>query len=182
LIYCSRLPADIEVCFLDDLYHSKMTDERVYYIKLQPYYSYIPMETFILRFLNSALFRNVFDKLDAPLSVMPATSAVVKRKIISIEIHDMFAKYANRLNYDGKKVQKKMNPREIDEIISKYILYHLHQFFRDGPPPASKTRRLSSSKTAKKKGHSNHSPNSNVFYVDRTSAVKNMRNKTVRNR
>lgn len=182
LIYCSRLPADIEVCFLDDLYHSKMTDERVYYIKLQPYYSYIPMETFILRFLNSALFRNVFDKLDAPLSVMPATSAVVKRKIISIELHDMFAKYANRLNYDGKKVQKKMNPREIDEIISKYILYHLHQFFRDGPPPASKMRRLSSSKTAKKKGHSNHSPNSNVFYVDRTSAVKNMRNKTVRNR
>ena len=182
LIYCSRLPADIEVCFLDDLYHSKMTDERVYYIKLQPYYSYIPMETFILRFLNSALFRNVFDKLDAPLSVMPATSAVVKRKIISIELHDMFAKYANGLNYDAKKVQKKMNPREIDEIISKYILYHLHQFFRDGPPPASKMRRLSSSKTAKKKGHSNHSPNSNVFYVDRTSAVKNMRNKTVRNR
>jgi hypothetical protein len=182
LIYCSRLPADIEVCFLDDLYHSKMTDERVYYIKLQPYYSYIPMETFILRFMNSALFRNVFDKLDAPLSVMPATSAVVKQKIISIELHDMFAKYANRLNYDGKKVQKKMNPREIDEIISKYILYHLHQFFRDGPPPASKTRRLSSSKTAKKKGHSKHSPNSNVFYVDRASAVKNMRNKTVRNR
>jgi hypothetical protein len=132
--------------------------------------------------MNSALFRNVFDKLDAPLSVMPATSAVVKRKIISIELHDMFAKYANRLNYDGKKVQKKMNPREIDEIISKYILYHLHQFFRDGPPPASKTRRLSSSKTAKKKGHSKHSPNSNVFYVDRASAVKNMRNKTVRNR
>jgi hypothetical protein len=186
LIYCSRLPAEIEVCFLDDLYHSKMTDERVYYIKLQPYYSYIPMETFILRFLNSALFRNVFDKLDAPLSVMPATSAVVKRKIISIELHDLFVKYANRLNYDAKKNQKKMNPREIDEIISKYILYHIQQFFRDGPPqqppPASKTRRLSSSKTSKKKGHSNHSPNSNVFYVDKTSAVKNMHNKTVRNR
>ncbi len=186
LIYCSRLPAEIEVCFLDDLYHSQMADERVYYIKLQPYYSYISMETFVLRFLNSALFRNVFDKLDAPLSVMPTTSASMKRKIISIELHDLFVKYANGLNYDAKKVQKKMNPREIDEIISKYILYHLQQFFRDGPPqqppPASKMRRISSSKTAKKKGHSNHHPGNNVFYVDKTSAVKNMHNKTVRNR
>lgn len=186
LIYCSRLPPDIEVCFLDDLYHSQMTDERVYYIKLQPYYSYISMETFVLRFLNSALFRNVFDKLDAPLSVMPATSASMKKKIISIELHDLFVKYANGLNYDAKKVQKKMNPREIDEIISKYILYHLQQFFRDGPPhqppPASKMRRISSSKTVKKKGHSHHHPSNNVFYVDKTSAVKNMRNKTARNR
>ena len=29
-IHCSRLPSNIEVCFLDDLYHPKMTDERVY--------------------------------------------------------------------------------------------------------------------------------------------------------
>lgn len=185
LIYCSRLPANIEVCFLDDLYHSKMTDERVYYIKLQPYYSYISMETFILRFLNSALFRNIFNKFEVP-SITTSMTPSVKQLILSIELQDMFAKYANGLNYDAKTVQKKMNPREIDEIISKYILYHLQQFFRDGPPPPSTTkiRRLSSSKTAKKKGHSNHFNNhpNNVFYVDKTSAVKNMHNKTVRNR
>jgi hypothetical protein len=93
-------------------------------------------------------------------------------------------------DYDAKTVQKKINPREIDEIISKYILYHLQQFFRDGPPsPLSQSkqkRRASTSKTAKKKGHSSHHhhhhhPN-NVFYVDKTSALKNMHNKTVRNR
>jgi hypothetical protein len=195
LIYCSRLPADIEVCFLDDLYHSKMTDERVYYIKLQSYYAHISMDTFVLRFLNSALFKEVFSRFDPPSSsIIPSMSATVKRKILSIEIHDMFSKYANALSYDAKAVQRKMNPREIDEIISKYILYHLQQFFRDGPPPVqspgSKLRRLSSlsSKTAKKKGHSGHNHHhhhdhpSNVFYVDKASAVKNMRNKTVRNR
>jgi len=191
LIYCSRLPADIEVCFLDDLYHSKMTDERVYYIKLQPYYAYISMDTFVHRFLNSHLFRDVFSEFDPPSSsMMPSMAATVKRKILSIELHDMFSKYANGLNYDAKAIQRKINPREIDEIISKYILYHLQQFFRDGPPvqsPASKLRRSSSSsKTAKKKGNSGHhhhhrSP-ANIFYVDKTSAVKNMHNKTVRNR
>ena len=185
-IHCSRLPSNIEVCFLDDLYHPKMTDERVYYIKLQPYYSHIPFETFVIRFLNSALFRNVFDKMHVQ-SITSSMSGLVKKEILSIEIHNLFAKYANISNYDAKMQQKKMNPREIDEIISKYILFHLQQFFRDGPPrfpphPSSKQlHRPSLHKTAKKKGSSQHHPG-NVFYVDKTSAVKNMHNKTVRNR
>ena len=184
-IHCSRLPSNIEVCFLDDLYHPKMTDERVYYIKLQPYYSHISFETFVIRFLNSALFRNVFDQMYVP-SISPSMSALVKKEILSIEIHNLFKKYANISNYDAKMHQKKMNPREIDEIISKYILFHLQQFFRDGPPrlPQSSSKQLRRSslhKTAKKKGSSYHHPG-NVFYVDKTSAVKNMHNKTVRNR
>jgi hypothetical protein len=183
-IRCSRLPANIEVCFLDDLYHPKMTDERVYYIKLQPYYSYIPFETFVIRFLNSALFRNVFDKMQI-LSIHPSMSALVKKEILSIEIHNLFTKYANISNYNAKEYQKKMNPREIDEIISKYILYHLQMFFRDGPPQRSSSskqiRRPSSNKTARKKRSSTHNP-SNVFYIDKTTAVKNMHNKTIRNR
>jgi len=183
LIYCSRLPADIEVCFLDDLYHAKMTDERVYYIKLQPYYSYISFETFVTRFINSVLFRNVFDKF-AIQSITPSMTSTIKKQILSIELHDLFMKYANIAKYDAKTVQRKMNPREIDEIISKYILYHLQQFFRDGPPsPSNQSKKgRRSSKTAKKKGHSTHHPQSNVFYVDDTTAVRNMRNKTVRNR
>ena len=182
-IHCSRLPSNIEVCFLDDLYHPKMTDERVYYIKLQPYYSHIPFETFVVRFLNSALFRNVFDKMHIP-SISPSMSALVKKEILSIEIHNLFTKYANISNYDAKIHQKKMNPREIDEIISKYILFHLQQFFRDGPPPppSKQLRRPSLHKTAKKKGPSNYRPGNNIFYVDKTTAVKNMHNKTIRNR
>jgi len=181
LIYCSRLPADIEVCFLDDLYHTKMTDERVYYIKLQPYYSYISFETFVVRFLNSGLFRSVFDKIPVP-SITSSMTSTIKKQILSIELHDLFMKYANMAKYDAKTIQRKMNPREIDEIISKYILYHLQQFFRDGPPSPPLKQRRRSSKTAKKRGHLNHNPNNNVFYVDDTTAVRNMRNKTVRNR
>lgn len=187
-IHCSRLPVNIDICFLDDVYHSKMTDERVYYIKLQPFYSYISFETFVVRFLNSSLFRDVFDKIDVS-SITPSMSSAVKKQIISIELHDMFIKYANIANYDAKSYQRKMNPREIDEIISKYIIYHLQQFFRDGPPRLNSSeqsiknlnKRSRLSKTAKKKGHLTHHPN-NVFYVDKTTAVKNMHNKTIRNR
>lgn len=203
-IHCSRLPSNIEVCFLDDLQHPKMTDERVYYIKLQPYYSYIPFETFVVRFLNSALFRNVFDKIEIP-SISPTMPALVKKEILSIEIYNLFMKYVNMANFDAKSYQKKLNPREIDEIISKYILFHLQQFFRDGPPSSSSSanvhpksgassgssrqqqqqqqgrRSASAAKTVKKKGLSQHQPG-NVFYVNKTTAVKNMHNKTVHNR
>jgi hypothetical protein len=190
LIYCARLPANIEVCFLDDVFHKKMTDDRVYYIKLQPYYTHIPFETFVVRFLNSRLFREVFDKIDVP-SITHTMPVNIKKQILSIELHDLFVKYANMSKYDAKTVQRKTNPREIDEIISKYILYHLQEFFRDGPPQPKVISNASTDKarriTAKKKGsstyhhsRSNHNINHNIFYVDKTSAVKNIHNNTVR--
>jgi hypothetical protein len=191
-IRCSRLPADIEICFLDDVYHPKMTEERVYYIKLQAYHFHIPFQMFVVRFLNSRLYRDVFDGFSVP-SVTSALTAAAKKQVLSIELHDLFVKYANMSEYDVKSQQRKMNPREIDEIISKYILYHLQQFFRDGPTPTPPRSLPSSSilhqrtKTSKKNrysgtGHTAAAAAANVFYVDKTTAVKNMRNKTVRNR
>jgi len=189
-VRCGRLPSDIEICFLDDVHHPKMVDERVYYIKLQAYHSYIPFEMFVVRFLNSALYRDVFDKFHVP-SITHGLSSSAKKQILSIEIHNLFIKYANLSHYDAKLNQRKLNPREIEEIISKYILYHLQQFFRDGPPhpmrplrapsPSSSHRRRTSKKNVSTR---TPSPNStgHVFYVDKNSAVKNMRNKTMRNR
>jgi hypothetical protein len=192
-IRCGRLPSDIEICFLDDVEHPKMVDERVYYIKLQPYHSYIPFEMFVVRFLNSALYRDVFDKFNVP-SITPGMASNAKKQILSIEIHNLFVKYANLSEYDAKANQQDINPREIDEIISKYILYHLHQFFREGPPQLSLQRGLKPSsnrrrtiKTSKKKTSTRSqqhpaSATSNIFYVDKTTSVKNMRNKTMRKR
>ena len=188
------MPADIEICFLDDVYHPKMTDERVYYIKLQAYHFHIPFHMFVIRFLNSRLYRDVFDGFSVP-SITSGLTAVAKKQVLSIELHDLFVKYANMAEYDVKAQQRKMNPREIDEIISKYILYHLQQFFRDGPPLPPPPRSLPSSSispalrannTKKNRVVSRHhhaaTAAANVFYVDKTTAVKNMRNKTVRNR
>jgi hypothetical protein len=189
-IRCSRLPSDIDICFLDDLEHPKMVDERVYYIKLQAYHSFIPFEMFVVRFLNSALYRNIFDKLNLP-SVITGTSIAAKKQIISIELYNVLMRYVEMSDYDERSIHQKVNPREIDEIISKYILYHLQQFFKEGPPQNSYSLRSSSRsrvqirKTSKKNvstrsASSNH--NGHIFYVDKNTAVKNMKNTTMRKR
>jgi hypothetical protein len=188
-IRCGRLPADIEICFLDDVEHPKMVDERVYYIKLQPYYSYIPFEVFVIRFLNSALYRDVFDKMSTPM-IMPGITSAAKKQILSIELHNLFIKWAGLADYDAKARQKNVNPREIDEIISKYILYHLQQFFRDGVlDREARSLQTIRKRTSSKKNLSAKNPGivrpraaGYMVVVDKNSAIKNMRNKTVRKR
>jgi hypothetical protein len=177
-IRCGRLPADIEICFLDDVEHPKMVDERVYYIKLQAYHSYIPFEMFVVRFLNSALYRDVFSHFQVP-SIIPGTSSAAKSQIISIEMNNLLVKIAEAAEYDVKANQRKVNPREIDEIISKYILYHLQQFFRDGLASATHKPR---NKTSKKNSRASSLNRRRVYYIDKNTAVKNMKNKTIRNR
>jgi hypothetical protein len=188
---CSRLPPDIDICFLDDILHERMVDEKVYYIKLQGYHSYIPFEHYVLRFLGSKLYKNVFESLKPVTgSIGPTMTPQVKKQVITIELQNLLVKRANHAQYDARKHHNKMNPREIDEIISKYILHHLQQFFKDGPPTApahaSASIRKRGSRTMKKNStrqRSNSSSSSNnVFYVDKASAVKNMRNKTIKNK
>ena len=181
---CSRLPPDIEICFLDDILHERMVDEKVYYIKLQGYHSYIPFEHYVLRFLGSKLYKNVFEPLKPLLG---SISPTMKKQVITIELQNLLVKRANQAQYDARKHHNKMNPREIDEIISKYILYHLQQFFKDGPPPAMTTTNIRKRGTRTMKKNSiirqrDKSRNNNVFYVDKASAVKNMRNKTIKNK
>ena len=177
-IRCGRLPADIEICFLADVEHPNMVDERVYYIKLQAYHSYIPFEMFVVRFLNSALYRDVFSHFQVP-SIIPGTSSAAKSQIISIEMNNLLVKIAEAAEYDVKANQRKVNPREIDEIISKYILYHLQQFFRDGLASATHKPR---NKTSKKNSRASSLNRRRVYYIDKNTAVKNMKNKTIRNR
>ena len=155
-----------------------MVDERVYYIKLQAYHSYIPFEMFVVRFLNSALYRDVFSHFQVP-SIIPGTSSAVKSHILSIEMNNLLVKIAEAAEYDVKANQQKVNPREIDEIISKYILYHLQQYFRDGLASAMHKPR---NKTSKKNSRATSLNRRRVYYIDKNTAVKNMKNKTIRNR
>lgn len=180
-IRCGRLPSDIEICFLDDVEHPKMVDERVYYIKLQAYHSYIPFEMFVVRFLNSALYRDVFSHFQVP-SITPGTSSAVKSHILSIEMNNLLVKIAEAAEYDVKANQRKVNPREIDEIISKYILYHLQQFFRDGLAASTSATNKPRNKTSKKNSRASSLNQRRVYYIDKNTAVKNMKNKTIRNR
>lgn len=173
---CSRLSANIEICFLDDLLHQKMVDEKVYYIRLQSYNSYIPFEQYITRFINSKLYEQYFSELHTSMMVT-ASNKQVHKQMTAIELNNVLMKRAKLSHYDAKKVLSKVNPREIDEIISKYILYHLQLFFKDARPlgePASasastrnKTRKVSSANISSSKTGKNR-----IFVVDKDTAVK----------
>jgi hypothetical protein len=172
---CSRLSANIEICFLDDVLHQKMVDEKVYYIRLQSYNSYIPFEQYITRFINSKLYDQYFSELH--LSRMGyASNKLVYKQTTAIELNNVLMKRAKMSQYDAKKVLSKVNPREIDEIISKYILYHLQLFFKDARPlgePASasasarnKTRKVSSANISSSK-----TGKTRIFDVNKDTAV-----------
>ena len=174
---CSRLSANIEICFLDDLLHQKMVDEKVYYIRLQSYNSYIPFEQYITRFINSKLYEQYFSELHTSMMVTVSNKQVHKQ-MTAIELNNVLMKRAKLSHYDAKKVLSKVNPREIDEIISKYILYHLQLFFKDARPQINlgdtasassrnKTRKISAANTNLTKSGKNR-----LFIVDKDTAVK----------
>lgn len=169
----SRLPQDIEICFLDDVLHPKMVDNKVYYIKLQGYHSYIPFEQYIARFISST----IFDQFAKNVTVTANTSYQIQKQIAAIEINNLVIKYAKIMNYDAKQHITHTNPREIDEIISKYILYHLEQFFKDRPK-LNVLRYNNKHKTRKSINYS--SSLKRVFLVNKAEALKNKRGKSMK--
>ena len=105
-VRCTKLPDNIEVCFIDDLYHVGMVDEKVYYINVKPYKHQLSIEKMIDAFLDSKLGDKVHEK---------------EHFINSIQ-HE-----CKKYNY---KISEKMTQeQEIDEIIGKRMLQHLKQFF-----------------------------------------------------
>ena len=100
---CTQLPPDVEICFIDDLFHPKMEDEKVYYINVKPYHHHLSFSTFLLRFVNSKLGKKIKNKEDF--------------------IKEMNNSYKFNEDIKNKKEQ------DIDEIVGKKMFQHIKQFF-----------------------------------------------------
>jgi len=135
-VRCSKLPENIEVCFIDDLYHSGMVDDKVYYINVKPYKCQISMEKMINTFLDSKLGNNVADKEDFINSIQRE-----------------YKKYNYRINEKTKEEQ------EVDKIVGKRMLQHLKQFFREKSTKTIKKKK--SRHTHKTIKHKNKNKNKN---------------------
>jgi hypothetical protein len=105
-IRCTKLPDNIEVCFIDDLYHSGMETDNVYYIHVKPYKHQLSIDKMTSIFLNSSLGRDIQEK-----------------EVFINSIKNEFNKY------DYKVSEKSPSEQEIDDIIGKRMLQHLKQFF-----------------------------------------------------
>jgi hypothetical protein len=115
LIKCTKIPKETQICFIDDVYHPDMTDENIYYINVKPYIHDLEFEEMLNRFLNANIFNN--DDQD-----------VIIYKTFILQ----FMK-----KYKYTYVKKTNDAQNIDKIISKKILEHLHDFFRKNSSPST---------------------------------------------
>ena len=118
LVRCSKIPIHTHICFLDDVFYPKMSNNNVYYINIKPYIYDLSFDTLIIRFLNNKISEsyNIINK---------------------VEFKDYILSFMQ--NYQYLFVRKKHEEYNFDKELSKQILNHLHIFFTK--PFSSNTRK-----------------------------------------
>lgn len=105
-IKCSKIPANTQICFIDDTYFPEMHSEEVYYIKIKPYTYCLNIETIINRLKKS----NLIDKL------------------FGSDKNECINNMKMKLSESNSKI-KSMKEYDIDKIITKEIMNHIQIFF-----------------------------------------------------
>lgn len=108
LLRCTKLPPNVEVCFLDDQMHSKMEHAQVYYINVKPYVHQLSVDTLIERFMNNPALRST-----------TAINATDFRNQVINFMQRFIRTYTPKNGLE----------QEVDTIISKKIMEHLKTFF-----------------------------------------------------
>jgi len=106
LIKCTKIPNETQICFIDDVYHPDMKNDKIYYINVKPYIHDLDFNEMITRFLKSNVLND--HKEDV----------ICKTFILQI---------MKKYNYIF--IEKTNEAQNIDKIISKKILEHLRTFF-----------------------------------------------------
>ena len=118
---CTKLPSNVEVCFLDDQMHTHMEHGQVYYINLKPYVHQLSVQTLMDRFAQNPALR----------STTPVGRDELRHRI------ETFMQ-----RFTATHVPKDPMEQEIDRIISKKIMEHLNEFFTGSRPPSIKVKSL----------------------------------------
>jgi len=119
LLQCTRVPANTEICFLDDKIFPEMSNDNVYYIYVKPYRHDLNFSEMIKRF-NEAKFLNF----------------VLQEQLI---LNDLCL-------YDYNYVKKSVTEYDVDKIIGKEIINHLRMFFKKGTKNKTFKKRIIANK------------------------------------
>lgn len=148
-ISCTKIPETTQICFIDDVFHPGMTNDNIYYIHIKPYTYDLPFETIADRFIASDL--------------LPKNDPTLMKETI----------IAGMNRYKHTYVEKQPLEHEIDAMLSKKILHHLHTFFNrkitNANTNTNRNTNTNSNKTVK-----NRKPIKNP-----TKNVKTVKNKRV---
>jgi hypothetical protein len=105
LISCTKISEDTDICFLDDKFHAGMSNDKIYYINIKPYIHDLSFDEMIERFEKSGILSQDTNK--------PFNSFMLN--------------FLKRYHYTfAKKTREAQN---LDKILSKKIMQHLHIFF-----------------------------------------------------
>ena len=128
-IRCTKLPKNTEICFLDDMFHPKMSVDNVYYIKVNPYVHNLSFHIMIQRFISSDLGKRLCHDL------------------CNDEFKNFAENYLNEFVYVYS--EKSKEEYEIDKIVSKKTMLLLQNFFKK--TEKKRTQKHNNSKKNKRK-------------------------------
>ncbi len=107
LIKCTKIPADAEICFMDDSFYPEMANDNIYYINVKPYYYDYTFEDMLTKFKKSDIGKRLIDKDE--------------------EFDDFMMEHIKLFKY--RVVEKDNNEYEVDKVLGKHIISHLQAFF-----------------------------------------------------
>jgi hypothetical protein len=120
LISCTNIPANTEICFIDDLYHPLMDAENVYYINIKPYRVSIPFEEIANRYYNAVLAKN-------------------NTQINKTTFVNKIVTFMRQYNY--MILKKSEEEKNVDKIVSKKLLENLEDFLKCNRNPTTRKKR-----------------------------------------
>ena len=127
LIRCTKIPLNAEICYLDDVFYPEMSHKNVYYINIKPYIHDLEFDVLVDRFLKCDIGKKLIKNNDNF-----KTQMIKDFKLFNFEL-----------------LEKNSEEYEVDKILSKHILTHLHDFFNK----TTKTSGKPSGKTKKSYGN-----------------------------
>jgi hypothetical protein len=107
LIKCTKIPADAEICFMDDYFYPEMANDNIYYINIKPYYHDLKFEEILGRFKKSDIGKKLIDNDN--------------------DFDNLITENINLFKY--MVVEKGEKEYEVDKVLGKHIVSHLHVFF-----------------------------------------------------
>jgi len=129
LVKCTKIPIDAQICFMDDSFYPEMEHDNIYYINIKPYYHDLQFEDMIDKFKKSEIGKKLVEN--------------------DSDFDDLMMNHIKLFKY--LVVEKNEKEYELDKILGKRILTHLHTFFnRSSKNRTIKNRVNKKNKTLKK--------------------------------
>jgi hypothetical protein len=175
----TKLPADVEIFFLEDVVHNGMTADNVYYVRLKPYRYFIPYKDLIERITQSTVYSRLNNLL------CHGANGGKKYEIDEPHFKSIMHKFVIELaDLQGyRPTYKSVKEHEIDIITSKGIVGHLRRFFKEplGSNSHSHSHSSHNSHSHSHNSHNIHNNRHNNHHNSLHPTTKPNKHKTVKN-